>query len=456
MKDIVFYLIFAIILYLVLSRVFEKFNLEQENFDPSLVPVSSIVTLAKVAQKLVNGNGILTNPGSLQIGGSATAPGNLNVTGVTNIGGSKATPTNPALNVNGSINLNDSILIKPPNNKPTLATWTINTPVRIDPGTKGEQTNFVIGSSNATTPLIEIGSGGGNIYINTTTSHLKDLHVVNNANIDGKLEVIGATTLKGTLGVTGDTTLSSKLDVTGATTLGGNLGVTGNTTVSGKLEVTGNTKITNGDITIVSNDPRNNIKLTSIDSYFRLKNANNNADLLTIGRDSGDTYITGGIFTPTVNIARDLSIAGKIITPVNINNTLSVNGITQITNTGTGTDFNGGKFNNIIDLAYQVDRLEKLVGGILTAFSLINMNGADSYVDNFITPVNNAVKTGYVINYYQCISLSGFKITPMGSEPSTTWYSLPYRLRGTICSGYFTENGGGAVDTRDTRRPEWK
>ena len=55
---------------------------EQENFDPSLVPVSSIVTLAKVAQKLVNGNGTLTNPGNLQIGATGTTPGgNLTVTG---------------------------------------------------------------------------------------------------------------------------------------------------------------------------------------------------------------------------------------------------------------------------------------------------------------------------------------------------------------------------------------
>jgi hypothetical protein len=81
MKELLFYSIFAIVLYFVLTQVFENFNIEQENFDPSLVPVSSIVTLAKVAQKLVNGNGTLTNPGNLQSGGSASAPGNLTVTG---------------------------------------------------------------------------------------------------------------------------------------------------------------------------------------------------------------------------------------------------------------------------------------------------------------------------------------------------------------------------------------
>jgi len=48
---------------------------EQENFDPSLVPVSSIVTLAKVAQKLVDGNGTLTNPGNFQVLGSVITNG---------------------------------------------------------------------------------------------------------------------------------------------------------------------------------------------------------------------------------------------------------------------------------------------------------------------------------------------------------------------------------------------
>ena len=81
MHELLYYSIFAIVLYFVLIQVFENFNIEQENFDPSLVPVSSIVTLAKVAQKLVNGNGTLTNPGNLQIGSSASAPGNLTVTG---------------------------------------------------------------------------------------------------------------------------------------------------------------------------------------------------------------------------------------------------------------------------------------------------------------------------------------------------------------------------------------
>ena len=87
MKDILFYLLLGVLFYYILSRFLEYYTLEQENFDPSLVPVSSIVTLAKVAQKLVTG-GVLTNPGSLQIGTTnAGGAGNLVVTGNSTVNG---------------------------------------------------------------------------------------------------------------------------------------------------------------------------------------------------------------------------------------------------------------------------------------------------------------------------------------------------------------------------------
>jgi len=80
MKQLYFYLLLGVFLYFVINKFIDNY-LRQENFDPSLVPVSSIVTLAKVAQKLVDGNGTLTNPGNLQIGASTATPGNLTVTG---------------------------------------------------------------------------------------------------------------------------------------------------------------------------------------------------------------------------------------------------------------------------------------------------------------------------------------------------------------------------------------
>ena len=104
MSNMYIYLLFGIVLYILFTRVLEKYiNIEQENFDPSLVPVSSIVTLAKVAQKLVNGNGTLTNPGNLQIGASTSSPGNLTVTGTNTVSGATTLNT---LGVTGATTLN--------------------------------------------------------------------------------------------------------------------------------------------------------------------------------------------------------------------------------------------------------------------------------------------------------------------------------------------------------------
>ena len=67
MRDTIFYLLLGLLFYYILSRLLENYNLEQENFDPALVPVSSLVTLAKIAQKLVNNNTV-NYPSNLQIG----------------------------------------------------------------------------------------------------------------------------------------------------------------------------------------------------------------------------------------------------------------------------------------------------------------------------------------------------------------------------------------------------
>jgi hypothetical protein len=82
----IFLILIIIIFYCILSNDHQKYN--QENFDSSLVPVSSVVTLANVAQKLINGGEKLINPGNLQIGlPSSVSLGNLYVTGTNNVDG---------------------------------------------------------------------------------------------------------------------------------------------------------------------------------------------------------------------------------------------------------------------------------------------------------------------------------------------------------------------------------
>jgi hypothetical protein len=131
MKELFYYFIFAIILYFILTTVFD--NLEQENFDSSLIPVSSIVTLAKVAQKLVNINGTLINPGNLQIGVSATDPSNLTVTGNSTTGSLSVTGTTTFTgpitfgsgnsNFPGNLSMAESITVGSSSNAQPIQTW---------------------------------------------------------------------------------------------------------------------------------------------------------------------------------------------------------------------------------------------------------------------------------------------------------------------------------------------
>jgi hypothetical protein len=153
-------LLLGLIIYYIISRYYENYT---ENFDPSLVPVSSIVTLAKVAQKLVDGNGTLTNPGNLTLG-TPSAVGNLLVTGNNTTSGT--------------------------------STLTGNTTV-----------GGTLGVTGATTV-------GGNLGVTGAST------LTGNTTVGGTLGVTGNTTVGGTLGVTGNSTVGGTLGVTGTTTIG--------------------------------------------------------------------------------------------------------------------------------------------------------------------------------------------------------------------------------------------
>ena len=174
-------LLICLILFYLISRYFEKYY-SQENFDPSLVPVSSIITLAKVAQKIVDGNGTLTNPANLNIG-TPTGKGNLLVTGNSTTNGNK-------------------------------------------------QIDGTLGVTGATTV-------GGTLGVTGKTTVGGTLGVTGATTVGGTLGVTGATTVGGTLGVTGATTL------TGATNIGATstAAATTSLTVNGSTAITGNTKI---------------------------------------------------------------------------------------------------------------------------------------------------------------------------------------------------------------------
>ena len=81
MNNIYYYLLLGICLYFIFSFIFSYTTEKHENFDPSLVPVSSIINLNRYAQSLQNGT-VSPNLKNLQVGyNNSTAPADLIVTG---------------------------------------------------------------------------------------------------------------------------------------------------------------------------------------------------------------------------------------------------------------------------------------------------------------------------------------------------------------------------------------
>ena len=206
MKEIYLYLLLGVFLYFLFTRVLERFsNNISENFDPSLVPVSSIVTLAKVAQKLVNGNGTLTNPGHLQIGARTETPGNLTVTGGTIINGAGA-PGGISLNVTGPTNIAGTL------------------------GVTGATTVSSLGVTGETTVNTLGVAGGLTVGSSTNAQTIKSFGPV-----DSNSLIVGP----GSIQFNGPVTAGAAVSVGTNLTVGGTSTVTGNSTVTGVITASG-------------------------------------------------------------------------------------------------------------------------------------------------------------------------------------------------------------------------
>jgi len=289
MKDLFYYSIFAVILYFVLTAIFDNFTLEQENFDPSLVPVSSIITLAKVAQKLVNGNGTLTNPGNLQIGSSASAPGNLTVTGKATVG-------------NGIM----STTIVPGTASPDSAIFTFG-------DGSGWRTRF----GKAGSPTMDIYDNGTvNITGTLNVGGTNIVKIITDAiNSYSSAFTTNSLTVKGNASVTGDLTVrgTNILDtINGAISTLGNSFTTNTLTVKGNTNVTGTLMVRDTDI------------LTSIN------NATNSFTTNTL-KVTGNTTIAGTLTVGNTDVIDKINTAITTqITPLIAKNTELTKQITDL------------------------------------------------------------------------------------------------------------------------------
>jgi len=218
MNNIFFYLVLGIFLYIVFSCILNNFY-NTEHFDPSLVPVSSIISLAKIAQKIVNGNGILSNPGNLILGSSAI-PGSLTVNGTSTLSGNTT--------INGTLTVNAGA----PSNTTTLSSTTISGGLSAGASTLSSATISGALSAGASTLSSATISSTLNAGVSTLSS----------ATISGALSA-GASTLSSTT-ISG--ALKANTSTLGATTVNGAVTVNGPLTVSTGNNVTVSNVIING------------------------------------------------------------------------------------------------------------------------------------------------------------------------------------------------------------------
>ena len=330
-------LLLGLIIYYIISRYYENYR---ENFDPSLVPVSSIVTLAKVAQKLVDGGGTLTSPGNLTLG-TPSAVGNLIVTGnnttsgistlagATTIGvpGTPSTTTNLTLNGQTTMYGNLSVATK----GPSVAAISLNTPgtgytfYASDPDKKNEgglvPNHLQLYAYNAGAPkdayinqMIDMypkypGNNNNTINLNADTNIANSLNVGGNAKITGTSTLTGATTI----GVPGTSTRN--LTVNGQTSIYG--GLSAATTGPNLATISLNTPGTG--YTFFAADPAytgggglsaNQLQLFAYGAGAP-PNASINQMLSMYPQNSGNPKNTVNLFADT-NISNSLNVGGNV------------------------------------------------------------------------------------------------------------------------------------------------
>jgi len=311
MKDIIYYLFVTIIIYYIVDKLFDNFSLEQENFDPSLVPISSIITLAKLSQKLINSNEFI-NTELLQIG----FPGNNTSANFSVYGNAELVNlTVPKLIVRGNIDKSTAIV----DNLDNLTVTGVTTADNII-GTNNTTIKGTLTVNGNPTVTNQNGNNRNNltsfesyqinnvpdVIVNESTIIYGNLDVKNSGNFESTLDV------KDTTEITGLTTISN-LTATNPNILNGKLTVNGSTTINGTLDVINSkTKVTIGNILNMGGND-----ISSISSIRRIINDENlNVDTLDASNCSLGTigFNQNGIksSTDTLNLNTD-KVNGKVI-----------------------------------------------------------------------------------------------------------------------------------------------
>jgi len=324
MKELLFYLIFGIVLYYILRFITEKYyrntdNLN-ENFDPSLVPVSSIVSLAKITQEVVNNNGVLTSPGNLEIG-TNTIPGSLVV--------------------NGNSKFLDTVHI---NNNVWITSDKINKYLP-----KDYRINFG-NDLQVQTP--------NSINFLTPTNSFSFLDDNNNLNISGNIDITNA-----------NITSDNNLTINSATNL--------NLKSPSTINIKGNTKLT-GSITTTGPDPDTFTDIKSdtvISKGYQFGNY-----LWQSDNDNAILYNTLSSLNPLIKVTKngDMDITAQPNNNMNVNN-LIINGV-GLSNSSNNLAIDNGLFVNNISAPNLIVKNDLEVTGTSYHSTLNIISGRDSAV----------------------------------------------------------------------------
>ena len=204
MRETIFYVVFAVSLFIILTNLVETFSDNQENLEA----VSPLITIANLAQGLTNGTPI---PSNLQVGTTA-APANLSVVGSTTLG-------NIAIGGSGTGGLTK------------IASWSANNPTIFN-NTDG--TNIIKGNTSFDYNVVSInGNIQANGQVNSVTLGAGNIQIGNWA---GR-PAIWANDTANSLTIHNDGNKTVQIGASG--TYPGNLVVTGNTTINAGISATG-------------------------------------------------------------------------------------------------------------------------------------------------------------------------------------------------------------------------
>jgi len=214
----IYLLLLVLVIYYLFSNLFQKFS-NQEDFDPTLIPTSSIITLAKVAQKLVYGSGTLTNPGNLTLGISGNL-GNLTVTGTNTVNGESTFNNNVTVNgtsiftgnnkITGSQTITGDHTISGNNNiTGAITTSTGNLNVRTTDNNMTVGLAYTGPGIKSINKNLELGAGSNNVYVGPVNNSVKNnLIVTGNSQINELNNVSGNTNLNGNTNIIDQLTFS--------------------------------------------------------------------------------------------------------------------------------------------------------------------------------------------------------------------------------------------------------